>query len=788
MFVFPTSGFAGATVTAATFNATLVHSASCTASRVDLYKTASFGSGTTWNNHASTWVYSGAFKTAEACDDVPVSLDFTAATLVTQVNAAANGSATITLGLRANNEAHVGHEGWKKFAPTTAKLSVTFNHKPVKPAGLTSGGAGCLTGSSRPWVSSTKLDAIFDDADNDPVTATFTWWQMNTDGTWPTTATGSANVPSITHDQHGFYTPTLTAGKTYRWQVRSKDTGNLLSDLSAFCEFSYDPLPVAAPSVTPPAGLYDSATTATGDVGVPGTFTLGPAGQPNIVGYNWTLSAVLGGVAVQSGTVSAGTDGTAPLTVTPHAAGENILSVQSRNAAGTVSAAKVHTFSVYGSPPAAWWLANEGADATLYNNPDIAELYALTVTGTGAGTGTWTPVGLGRVLSDQSDFAAVFNGTDNAAQSSVADGLVLDTTGSYAVMAWAKPTVTSGTRTVVSSDAASASAFRVQLAGGQWCMTQDATHKACATAAADAPLAGVWTYLVGVYDKPAGKLRLYVNGVLKAEVASGTPVAATGAWAVGRGQVSGAAAEFFAGEVDEIRAYRRVVYSEQIKAIANELEFGLPHLLGQWSFEDDPVIADDSSATGNNGTLGSGATWTTSVGAPGSTRAVALNGTGTGTVEMGPALRASQSFTISVWAKLASATGYLTVFNQDGLYQSAVYLRYQDSVPGGWWVFSLRTKDHMTDSQQVPAYFGPAPANVWVHLVVVYDAGLQQMRIYADGVLKATTAYRQTWDGTGPFALGRTKYSGTPTGFYPGSVDEVKVYLGVLTDDFLFSL
>jgi Concanavalin A-like lectin/glucanases superfamily len=63
----------------------------------------------------------------------------------------------------------------------------------------------------------------------------------------------------------------------------------------------------------------------------------------------------------------------------------------------------------------------------------------------------------------------------------------------------------------------------------------------------------------------------------------------------------------------------------------------------------------------------------------------------------------------------------------------------------------------------------------------VYDAAARQIRLYVDGELAGASAFTGAWPATGPLQVGRAKHGGVYTDYWPGAVDDVQVYAGVLT-------
>jgi len=71
--------------------------------------------------------------------------------------------------------------------------------------------------------------------------------------------------------------------------------------------------------------------------------------------------------------------------------------------------------------------------------------------------------------------------------------------------------------------------------------------------------------------------------------------------------------------------------------------------------------------------------------------------------------------------------------------------------------------------------------NTWTHLTGVYDATAGQLRLYVNGTLAGSTACACAWHAAGSLAIGRAKWLGTPSDWWPGSIDDVRVYSGVLS-------
>ena len=86
-----------------------------------------------------------------------------------------------------------------------------------------------------------------------------------------------------------------------------------------------------------------------------------------------------------------------------------------------------------------------------------------------------------------------------------------------------------------------------------------------------------WLHVVGVQDTTAGKVRLYVNGVLEAEVAlAGSAVSTTSTLQIGSrgattvtsstGYLTNSGFEIFTGAIDEVAVYQAPLHENTIKA------------------------------------------------------------------------------------------------------------------------------------------------------------------------------------------------------------------------------
>jgi hypothetical protein len=348
---------------------------------------------------------------------------------------------------------------------------------------------------------------------------------------------------------------------------------------------------------------------------------------------------------------------------------------------------------------------------------------------------------------------------------------------SFSVAAWVKLDTAGLPFAAVSQDGTRFAGFGLWYRpenGGKWVFAMpnsDVTNVGTDMAWSSAPAQiGVWTHLVGVYDEPAKQLRLYVNGQLAGTYArTVTSWNATGLFQIGRGMWDGnPAANYWAGALDEVRAYSRVISEEEIRGVLAQSNV----TAGTWKLDGDAV---DSSGRGLNGAVGATADWAGGQSASPNPSDLALHLDGaSGYVSAPHAVDTSRSFSAAVWVRPDKLGGHYGVVSQDGDTTSAFKL---EADPGGGWSFTMFTQDVNGGGVAHRAVGGAAQAGVWTHLVGVYDAGNQQLSLYVNGVLAASIAHGNAWNNaTGQLQIGRNKWYGGLVDYFPGAIDDVSVY------------
>jgi hypothetical protein len=149
-------------------------------------------------------------------------------------------------------------------------------------------------------------------------------------------------------------------------------------------------------------------------------------------------------------------------------------------------------------------------------------------------------------------------------------------------------------------------------------------------------------------------------------------------------------------------------------------------------------------------------------------------------------VRTDQSFTVAAWVRYGGGTANATILSQDGVTNSGFMLQYLGTE--NHWGFTLPNSDSTFETNVTARSSQPVSVDTWTHIAGVYDASARQLRLYVDGVLVAIASHSGAWHADGPFRIGRDKWHGSPAEWWRGSVDDVRVFQGALTDDQIFQL
>jgi hypothetical protein len=196
----------------------------------------------------------------------------------------------------------------------------------------------------------------------------------------------------------------------------------------------------------------------------------------------------------------------------------------------------------------------------------------------------------------------------------------------------------------------------------------------------------------------------------------------------------------------------------------------------EWTLTDGSgTTAADATGNGHTGTLNSGVTWAT-----GTARGTvaSFNGSSGAITTGGPVLNTAGDFSVSGWAYLTKTGSFGDVITQDGTTVSGFFLQY-DAVDNRW-AFSMLPSD--ADGTAIRALSPAAPAlDTWTQLAGTYDASTGQMDLYVNGQLAGTATNTSPFATSGDVAIGRGKYNGASTDFFPGELSDVEAFGYTLT-------
>ncbi|MFD4785656.1 LamG-like jellyroll fold domain-containing protein [Streptomyces sp. NPDC058459] len=823
LYQFDTHTLGGKKILSATFTALEVWSANCTHKAVQLWRTGSIASSTTWSKQPAWSAQVDSVSTAKgyssSCPGGNVDFDATKAVSYT----AGQSASTTTLGLRAADE---GDDiAWKQFAsPSDHKptLSVTFVSKPSAPTGvkLSSPNLTCATSRTTAAVirdTTPRLGAAPKSADGSQSTLrpNFEVYKYDADATDPLVGSGSPSAYTTSGTTGTWTSPTLTNGQTYWFRARSQykysfdgTTGYMYSGWTSGCWFRIDSSAPVQPDVD--STTYQECAspdspddcTAYGGVGAPATFTLKANGATDVVKYTYQLNDN----PVRTKTFAATTTSYA-VSLAPDVRGVNTLTVQTWDAPGNASISYTYTFKVApGAGPVAHWSLNEGTGTTATDSVGAR-------TATLAGSAGWSSLArLGTSLQT--------NGTSSYAATGSA---VLDTTKSFTISAWARLTGTAHNAVAVSQAGVNGSAFAIYYSTSYdaWVFnryTTDVTAPAIVrSTGTTTPEVGVWTHLMGVYDAQEQTIQLFVNGLAQGDpVSFTTPWRGTGGLQIARGQYGSAFTDYFPGQVDEVAAWNRILSKEEIadlQAMTNaDTGQAQPALAAGWGLDETSgTSAADSSGYGHTATVAGGGGWSTDTDG-GKGNVLSLNGTSTADASAnGPIVDSQGDFTVAAWAKLDTASlsdtsvaHHMRVATQSGGVRDSWGLWYDQAAGSaqGMWVFGRTTADAAGTAAtvvKVPATTASAqlvdPGD-WTLLTGLYDGAHHQLFLYVNGVRQGAqgdtdtdddtgdgVVFTSPWQAIGTFNIGRGRIStGAYSDFAHGLVDDVRVWTGVMSD------
>jgi hypothetical protein len=310
--------------------------------------------------------------------------------------------------------------------------------------------------------------------------------------------------------------------------------------------------------------------------------------------------------------------------------------------------------------------------------------------------------------------------------------------------------------------------------------------------------ADTWTHLVAVHDTVANTLTLYVNGVRAGETEAQAGWYAGGAAQIGASSFDGKPANYFPGQIDDVRLFDRPLSAGEVQQLFKQR----PLLKGRWMFEEQKAgTSPDAAPQGRAMTLNGGAAIGTGmIGDHG----LELDGVDD-YASVGMPVDTSGSFTVTAWAQAAAVPGRnATVVSGDGSSQSAFDVRFvpapNDPEGLGRWQLAVPDKDASGAVVKQVDNTEFYDVRDWNHLALTYDGFAKEARLYVNGILQDTACRDDDGDGTpdeagctellswaedvlafkasGPLQVGRAKAGQ----FFPGRIDDVWAFQGALND------
>lgn len=204
--------------------------------------------------------------------------------------------------------------------------------------------------------------------------------------------------------------------------------------------------------------------------------------------------------------------------------------------------------------------------------------------------------------------------------------------------------------------------------------------------------------------------------------------------------------------------------------------------VASWRLENDDFSDENTNADGNIYNLTKGTGWTPGAGHTGSTGSAASTTGQSCAASATNVLRTDQSYSVAAWVKLSSLTDARTVVTQNAGALQAFELKYDDNTQK--WAFELPYGDPADPDWDQVYSASEAVANRWTHLVGVYDAVENVIRLYVDGDFQGQVPHAPVAHTDGVLALGCSlKADGSSTSHVVGSIDDVGVWQGVLGHD-----
>jgi hypothetical protein len=324
-----------------------------------------------------------------------------------------------------------------------------------------------------------------------------------------------------------------------------------------------------------------------------------------------------------------------------------------------------------------------------------------------------------------------------------------------------------------------------------------------------------WYHLSANYDNVSNIAKIYINGVLVIS----SVITPTGSLDGGSSNMrignAGVTATYFNGKIDDLKVYNYIRESSQV---VEDMNGGHPapggnvgSAVGYWKMDEGADNTceggvNDICNIGSAGSALSGAQSTMEVPATSTSgwtmggkfgKALAFDGTNDFVTISDSAvldIDASQSYTWSLWVNPTTLTlnNWQTLWSQNGASNPSFFIYAMNSNDDAEWgpVTNGISAGWNDGSNAIHVHTTPnvLSAGAWSHVVVTYDGSkslADRMNIYINGINKTDTSDIHTV-GTPANISSTTTYIGrnaTYGEYFPGKIDEVKLFTSLLTQD-----
>jgi hypothetical protein len=726
----------------------------------------------TWNNNGS-WGSTLATRSEGVDSGCAAPRDIVTDVTDYVSDMAASSDRVIQFGLKVSNEAACC-TSFRRFGPEKTDsgsggvhLSVRYNTPPNKPGSFTIDGQLCRSdatvklGAAVSWTVTARLS----DDEGDNMDAVLKWVDQgsgptktwNTSGADRERATWTVQAADLSGQA---YTATVSA-------TDSRATGASAGG----CSVVVDTTPPDPPAVT--SSDYPDDGSPHGSVGKTGLFTI-QSPSADTAGYHWSLQDAVG-----DNTVPVATPGeSVTIALDPPTDGPLTLSAWAYDEHGNTSAKTTYTFTVgpASSPVGHWRLdETEGTTAPDWAYPGNVDDIDRPLTVDGA---QWTGGSAADAANNHLNYLTFDGSNDTATTASP----VIDTDVSYTVSAWVRIHETDIDYTIASQDGAVNSAFMLKYDGESHTFlfvtcNQDSSGSGlfCPSVSSNVTAeAGVWYHVTGVHDFGSSRIRLYVDGQLQDSLSFSDAFDANESFVLGRDLWKGNHSTYFAGDIDEVRVWDRVVSTSELERLGQHAE-------GIWDFEGIDTTYQDTSGGGHTldgtdievveGHTGQGA---------------GFNGSTSTATTSGPVLDTSGDFTVAAWARLDRDGGTANLISQDGTYVSPFYFGYS----GGErrWAFRVTSQDASGYSWTTLYADTPVQFGEWTHLAAVYRAAGGTVHLYVNGEPVGFGEGFNLWASSGPLRVGAVWHGDELAEHWPGAIDSVNVNTGAFDDQQVLAL